>query len=63
MSLKAAILPVTPFQQNCTLLWNDDTMHGAVSDPGGDLDRILHTVEEAGITLDKILLTHGQQYV
>ncbi len=59
MSLKAAILPVTPFQQNCTLLWNETTMRGAVSDPGGDLDRIMQTVEELGITLEKVLLTHG----
>lgn len=59
MSLKAAILPVTPFQQNCTLLWNDETMRGAVSDPGGDLDRIMQAVEELGVTLEKILLTHG----
>ncbi len=59
MSLKAAILPVTPFQQNCTLLWNDDTMRGAVSDPGGDLDRILQQVEELGLSLEKVLLTHG----
>jgi glyoxylase-like metal-dependent hydrolase (beta-lactamase superfamily II) len=59
MTLKAAILPVTPFQQNCTLLWNETTMRGAVSDPGGDLDRIMQTVEELGITLEKVLLTHG----
>jgi glyoxylase-like metal-dependent hydrolase (beta-lactamase superfamily II) len=59
MSLKVAILPVTPFQQNCTLLWNEETMHGAVSDPGGDLDRIMATAEELGVTLDKVLLTHG----
>lgn len=59
MSLKAAIIPVTPFQQNCTLIWNDETMHGAVSDPGGDIDRILEAAEEMGVTIDKILLTHG----
>ncbi|MDO8287798.1 MAG: MBL fold metallo-hydrolase [Parvibaculum sp.] len=59
MTLKAAILPVTPFQQNCTLLWNEDTMRGAVSDPGGDLDRIMQAVEELGVTLEKVLLTHG----
>ncbi|MDO8423721.1 MAG: MBL fold metallo-hydrolase [Parvibaculum sp.] len=59
MSLKAAILPVTPFRQNCTLLWNEATMRGAVSDPGGDLDQIMQTVEELGITLEKVLLTHG----
>ncbi|MDR3498602.1 MAG: MBL fold metallo-hydrolase [Parvibaculum sp.] len=59
MSLKAAILPVTPFQQNCTLLWNDETMRGAVSDPGGDLDRILNAALELGVTIEKVLLTHG----
>jgi hypothetical protein len=37
--LKAAIIPVTPLQQNCTLLWCTDTMRGAFCDPGGDLDR------------------------
>lgn len=59
MGLKAAILPVTPFQQNCTILWNEETMRGAVSDPGGDLDRIMQTLEELGVTLEKVLLTHG----
>ena len=59
MTLKVAILPVTPFQQNCCLLWNDATMRGAVNDPGGDIDRIIQTVEELGITLEKVLLTHG----
>ena len=39
MPLKAAIVPVTPFQQNCTLLWDEATQAGAVVDPGGDLDR------------------------
>jgi glyoxylase-like metal-dependent hydrolase (beta-lactamase superfamily II) len=59
MGLKAAILPVTPFQQNCTILWNEETMRGAVSDPGGDIDRIMQTLEELGVTLEKVLLTHG----
>ncbi|MBX3487845.1 MBL fold metallo-hydrolase [Parvibaculum sp.] len=59
MGLKAAILPVTPFQQNCTLIWNDETMRGAVSDPGGDLDRIKAAAAEAGVTIEKVLLTHG----
>ena len=40
MPLKAAIVPVTPFQQNCTLLWDEASKAGAVVDPGGDLDRI-----------------------
>lgn len=57
--LNAAILPVTPLQQNCTLIWDEATKHGAVVDPGGDVDRILEAVRETGITVDKILLTHG----
>jgi len=57
--LKAAILPVTPFQQNCTLLWNPETMRGAVVDPGGDLDRIEAAIAEVGMKPEKILLTHG----
>ncbi len=59
MGLKCAIIPVTPFQQNSTLVWNEDTMAGASIDPGGDLDRIVGVAEEAGVTIEKILLTHG----
>ena len=57
--VRAAIIPVTPFQQNCTLLWNDQTKKGAVIDPGGDLDRIRQAIAELGVTVEKILLTHG----
>ncbi len=57
--LKAAIVPVTPFQQNCTLIWDPDTMTGAVVDPGGDLDRIEAAIAEVGMKPEKILLTHG----
>lgn len=57
--LKAAILPVTPFQQNCTLLWDPTTMIGAVIDPGGDLDHIEKAISEVGMKVEKILLTHG----
>jgi hydroxyacylglutathione hydrolase len=57
--LKAAIVQVTPFQQNCTLLWNPDTMKGAVVDPGGDLERIEAAIAEIGMQPEKILLTHG----
>jgi hydroxyacylglutathione hydrolase len=59
MGLKAAIVPVTPFQQNCTLLWDPATMKGAVVDPGGDLDRIEAAIAEVGMQPEKILLTHG----
>jgi glyoxylase-like metal-dependent hydrolase (beta-lactamase superfamily II) len=57
--LKAAIVPVTPFDQNCTLLWNSETMRGAVVDPGGDVDRIREAIKDTGMTVEKILLTHG----
>jgi glyoxylase-like metal-dependent hydrolase (beta-lactamase superfamily II) len=57
--IRAAIIPVTPFQQNCTLLWNDQTKKGAVIDPGGDLDRIRQAIAETGVIIEKILLTHG----
>jgi hydroxyacylglutathione hydrolase len=59
MPLKAAIVPVTPFQQNCTLLWDEDTSVGAIVDPGGDLHRIEAGIKKTGMTPEKILLTHG----
>ncbi len=59
MSLKYRVIPVTPFEQNCTLLWCTETMRAAVVDPGGNLERIQAAVEEEGVTLEKILLTHA----
>jgi glyoxylase-like metal-dependent hydrolase (beta-lactamase superfamily II) len=59
MSLKYRIIPVTPFQQNCSLIWCEATKRAAVVDPGGDLDRILAAVQEEGVTVEKILLTHA----
>ena len=57
--VRAAIIPVTPFQQNCTLLWCENTKKAAVVDPGGDLPRIRQAIAEHGVSVDKILLTHG----
>ena len=57
--MKAAIIPVTPLQQNCSLLWCTATMKGAVVDPGGDLPRIKATIAQHGVDVEKILLTHG----
>ena len=57
--LKAAIIQVTPFQQNCTLIWDEATKVGAVVDPGGDLDAIESAIKETGVRIEKILLTHG----
>ncbi|MFC3076301.1 MBL fold metallo-hydrolase [Shinella pollutisoli] len=57
--LQAGIIPVTPFQQNCTILFDSETKDGVVIDPGGDVDTIVRTVEENGIRLKAIWLTHG----
>ena len=57
--LLATIIQVTPFQQNCTLFWNEDTLRGAVIDPGGDLDLIHAAIAEKGVTVEKILLTQA----
>ena len=58
--MKAVVVPVTPFRQNCTVLWCEETMRGAVVDPGGDLDQVLARVEEHQVSLEKILITHGR---
>jgi glyoxylase-like metal-dependent hydrolase (beta-lactamase superfamily II) len=58
-TLKAAIIPVTPLQQNCTLLWDEETKQAVIIDPGGDVPAILHAVSELGLTVVRILLTHG----
>jgi glyoxylase-like metal-dependent hydrolase (beta-lactamase superfamily II) len=57
--LRAAILPVTPLQQNCCLIWCTKTMRGAFTDPGGDLPKLREAVRQTGVTVEKILLTHG----
>lgn len=57
--MKAAIIPVTPLQQNCSLIWCTQTMKGALIDPGGDLDKLKQGVERAGVTIEKLLVTHG----
>lgn len=57
--MKVRVIPVTPFQQNCTLLWDESSGKGVVIDPGGDLEQVLAVVKDEGIELEKILLTHG----
>lgn len=59
MSLKAAVIPVTPLQQNCSLVWCEATGRGAFIDPGGEKDRLLAVAEKQGVTLEKLLVTHG----
>ena len=57
--LRYATLPVTPFQQNCSIVWCDQTMEGAVIDPGGDLPEIRAEAQRLGAALKQILLTHA----
>lgn len=56
--MEFTILPVTPYQQNCSLVW-DEAGRAALIDPGGEADRLLAEVAQRGLTLEKILLTHG----
>ena len=57
--LKVMIAPVTPFQQNCSIVWCDETMEGTAVDPGGDFDMLKQAIAEQGIKVTKVLLTHG----
>ena len=57
--MKVYIVPVTPYQQNCSILCCEQTGKAAVVDPGGETARILEAVEQAGVTVEKILVTHG----
>ena len=57
--LRAAVIPVTPLQQNCVLLWDDATKAAMVVDPGGDVPSILEAVAQLGLAVERIVLTHG----
>jgi hydroxyacylglutathione hydrolase len=57
--LNAAIVTVTPFQQNCTLLWEEPDRRALVIDPGGEVPRILEAIRKQGLAPERILLTHG----
>ncbi len=57
--LKAAIQQVTPFVQNCSVIWCEKTSRAAVVDPGGEIDLIKKTIEKYQVEPEKILLTHG----
>ena len=57
--LRGAIVPVTPFQQNCAVMWDEASKTGMVVDPGGDVDRILEAIDQTGAVIGKIVLTHG----
>lgn len=58
-ALKGAVIPVTGFQQNCAILWDDQSMQAVVVDPGGDVDRIMAAIQQTGAVVERIWLTHG----
>jgi len=57
--LDLRLIPVTPFQQNCSLLWDTVSMAGVLVDPGGEADKLMQATKDLGITLKEIWLTHG----
>ncbi len=57
--MQVGIIPVTAFQQNCSVLHCEETNKGAVVDPGGDLAQILAYIRDEGVEIEKILLTHA----
>ena len=59
MPFKAIIIPVTAFQQNCVLVWDDASLEATVIDPGGDVPKIMGAIAARGLKLTQILLTHG----
>ncbi len=58
-ALRLAVIPVTPLEQNCAILFDEVSRLGIVSDPGGDVEAIRGAVKKLGVTVEKILLTHG----
>jgi glyoxylase-like metal-dependent hydrolase (beta-lactamase superfamily II) len=57
--MKFTVIPVTPYQQNCSLIWCEATGNAALVDPGGDIDLLMREVDRKGVRLEKLLLTHG----
>ncbi len=57
--LQVKLIPVTPFEQNCALIWDSETKTAAVIDPGGDVPKLLAAITEHGVVVNAIYLTHG----
>jgi len=57
--LEIRVIPVTPLQQNCSLIWNEETKRAAFVDPGGDADTLMGALDHFGLTLTRMWLTHG----
>ena len=58
-SIQLRVIPVTPLQQNCSMLWDSETMEGVFVDPGGDWEKLKEIAEETGVTIKEMWLTHG----
>ncbi len=59
MSLQYQVVPVTSFSQNCSIVWCDETMEGIVVDPGGDVKQLKMLIEQLGVKVVHLVLTHG----
>ncbi|GEA12967.1 hypothetical protein KUL49_33420 [Alteromonas sp. KUL49] len=57
--MNITVIPVTPFAQNCSLIWDPATMKGALVDPGGDVEKLKSAVNENKVDIEKVILTHG----
>lgn len=57
--MRFTVVPVTAFDQNCTVVWCEKSKRAAVIDPGGDIDRVEAVIKQEGLTLEKVLVTHG----
>lgn len=58
-SLQCEIIPVTPFEQNCSLIWDSESKRGAFVDAGGEVERLLERAKHHGVTIEKLLVTHA----
>src|SRR6185369_5460632 len=59
LPIRALIAPVTPLQQNCTIVWCAKTLKAAIIDPGGEVELLMGALQQHGLTLEKIWITHG----
>ena len=57
--MEIVVIPVTPFAQNCSLIWDTSTMKGAFVDPGGEIEKLINAASDNKVNIEKIILTHG----
>nr|WP_314266825.1 MBL fold metallo-hydrolase [uncultured Moellerella sp.] len=57
--MKFEIIPVTGYMQNCTIIWDENTLDAVIVDPGGEADKLIAEIVKRGLNLTKVLLTHG----